>query len=473
MSTWVEFYNEIKDPSWPDCNDEGQFDSLPAPIQHECITVFGYTPGQFKKSSKLVNRVFPIKSDTACQLKWNWSTVYLTTEKTASCHRTNHHKFDTDQFDFHNTPSKLEDRRRMLNGQWPEQGCNYCQNIEQAGGQSDRITNLDFPGMHAPPELDNDPLAINVTPRILEVYFDNTCNLKCLYCGPYFSSLWDAENKKYGQFKRGDLVISDTFQKSSNIESNKQKLYSWLKQHRQHLTVFNILGGEPFYQQELEECLDLFDQHPAAELKLQIFTNLNVKPDKLRNIIQRIKTLIDQNKLRELEITASLDCWGPPQEYVRYPLNLSSWEKNFEYLLDQHWINLIISSTITPLTIKTLPDLLQKINHWNQQRTVYHYQNSVNGPSYMFIDIFGDIFVDDFEQSLLLKPEDNHEQIASKNYLKGIAQQSASQKPNIPEIVKLFDFLNEMDRRRNTDWAQVFPWLVTEFAKYGLTRTGV
>ena len=473
MSTWVEFYNEIKDSSWPDCNDEGQFDSLPIEIQQECISVFGYTPGQFKKTSKLINRVFPIKTSTACQLKWNWSTVYLTTEKTASCHRTDHHKFDIDMFDFHNTPEKLADRTRMLNGQWPERGCNYCRDIEDAGGQSDRITNLAFPGIHAPLELDIDPHAVMVTPRILEVYFDNTCNLKCLYCGPHFSSLWDAENKKYGLFTRGDLTISDSFKKSSNIESNKQKLFAWLKQNVQHLTVFNILGGEPFYQSELEECLDLFDQYPAPELKLQIFTNLNVKLSKLQNIVQRIKLLVDQNKLREFEITASLDCWGAPQEYVRYPLELSNWQTNFEYLVGQPWINLIINSTVTPLTIKTLPDLLERINAWRQQRPIYHYQNSVNSPSYMFIDIFGDIFVNDFKRALDLKPFSTPEQISSKNYLAGIAKQSANTGTNISEITKLFDFLNEMDRRRNTDWTQVFPWLVTEFAKYGLTRTKI
>jgi hypothetical protein len=469
MSTWSEFYNEIKDPSWPECDNESQFESLPDYIQQECINIFGYVPGQFKKTSKLVNRVFPIKTATACQLKWNWSTIFLTTEKTASCHRTNHHHFDTNQFDFHNTPSKLQDRKRMLQGQWPEKGCDYCRNIESAGGQSDRITNLDFPGIHAPPELDVDPSAVNVTPRILEVYFDNTCNLKCLYCGPHFSSLWDAENKKHGRFTQGNLVISDTFEKSANIEANKQKLYHWLKQNGKHLTVFNILGGEPFYQSELEECLDLFDQHPAPELKLQIFTNLNVKLSKLQTIIQRIQKLIEQNKLREFEVTASLDCWGPPQEYVRFPLNLKGWQQNFEYLLSQHWINLIVSSTVTPLTIKTLPELLEKIHKWNQTRAVYHYQNSVNGPSYMFIDIFGDIFAEDFDRALAFKPVDNPEQIASRNYLLGIAQQSASREPNVPEIVKLFDFLNEMDRRRSTNWATVFPWLVSEFAKYGLT----
>jgi hypothetical protein len=471
MSTWSEFYNEIKDPSWPECDNESQFDSLPDYIQQECIEVFGYTPGQFKKTSKLVNRVFPIKTATACQLKWNWSTIFLTTEETASCHRTDHHQFDTDQFDFHNTPSKLQDREHMLNGQWPDRGCSYCRDIEQAGGQSDRITNLDFPGVHAPPELATNSTAISVTPRILEVYFDNTCNLKCLYCGPYFSSLWDAENKRHGKFVRGDLVISNKFQKSNNIEKNKQKMFEWLTANRQHLTNFNILGGEPFYQQELEQCLDLFEQYPAPELKLQIFTNLNVKLGKLQTIIQRIRHLIDQDKLREFEITASLDCWGAPQEYVRYPLNLISWEENFNYILSQSWINLIVSSTVTPLTVKTLPDLLQRVAQWNQTRTVYHYQNSVNGPSYMFIDIFGDIFAEDFKQALKLKPANNPEQIASRNYLLGIAQQSASKGPNIPEIVKLFDFLNEMDRRRNTDWTQVFPWLVPEFAKYGLTTT--
>lgn len=395
MSTWQEFYNEIRDPGWPDCPNETQFSNLPLNIQQECIDVFGYQPGAFNKTSKLKNKIFPIRTKTACQLKWNWSTVFLTTEETASCHRTKHHKFDTDTFDFHNTPSKLDDRQQMLQGEWPTQGCNYCKNIETAGGQSDRITNLDFPGIHAPPELDNNPLATQVTPRILEVYFDNTCNLKCLYCGPHFSSLWDAENIKFGDAP---------FNKSKNIEINKQKIFEWLKINGHHLTNFNILGGEPLYQSELEDCLELFEQYPAPELKLQIFTNLNTKIAHLKRVVARIKQLVDQNKIREFEVTASLDCWGLPQEYVRYPLNLVSWEKNFEYLLGERWINLIVSSTTTPLTIKTLPDLLQKIKEWNTIRPVYHYQNSVNSPSYMFIDIFGDIFINDFNRALELNP---------------------------------------------------------------------
>ena len=459
MSTWVEFYNQIRDPSWPDCEQEDQFSQLPDHIQKECCKVFGYIPGAFRKQSKLVNRVFPINTATACQLKWNWSTIYLTTEGTASCCNANQHQFDTETFNFHNTPTKIQDRQHMLEGQWPDHGCESCIDIEQAGGQSERIIKSNFTGIHAPPELDHNPSAVNVTPRILEVYFDNTCNLKCLYCGPHFSSLWDAENIRHG---------AGAFAKSANIESNKQKIFSWLKQHGHNLTAFNILGGEPLYQDELDQCLNLFDQYPAPELKLQIITNLNAKLSRVQNLVERVKKLIDQDKLREFEITASLDCWGAPQEYVRYPLDLSVWEKNFEYLVDQPWINLIINSTVTPLTVKTLPDLLQRINQWSTTRKVYHYQSSVNGPSYMFIDIFGDIFQDDFAQALALKPNITPEEQLSRQYLQGIAQQSAHPGINVPEIKKLFDFLNENDRRRNTSWPIVFPWLVEEFAKYDL-----
>ena len=55
MSTWQEFYNEIRDPGWPDCPNETQFSNLPLNIQQECIDVFGYQPGAFNKTSKLKN----------------------------------------------------------------------------------------------------------------------------------------------------------------------------------------------------------------------------------------------------------------------------------------------------------------------------------------------------------------------------------------------------------------------------------
>jgi hypothetical protein len=120
------------------------------------------------------------------------------------------------------------------------------------------------------------------------------------------------------------------------------------------------------------------------------------------------------------------------------------------------------------LSIKTLADLLQKINEWSQTRKVYHYQNSVNDPESMFIDIFGDIFSEDFARAIALKPSATPEELASKQYLVGIAQQCQNSKPNTTKIHQLFKFLNDLDHRRKTNWNQTFTWLVPVFAQYNL-----
>jgi len=271
----------------------------------------------------------------------------------------------------------------MLEGAWPESGCEYCKHIEASGGASDRITNLDFWDFDPPKELQENPKAISVTPRILEIYFSNLCNLKCTYCGPYYSTLWDDELRRHGEAG---------FTVDPNYEANKQKCFEWLKDNVGELHQLNILGGEPLYQDEFDQLLDLLDHHPSPNLTLSFFSNLAVAHEKLTRKIDRIDSLISQGKIKKLIITASLDCWGDEAEFARFPLNLTVWEKNFNYLLAREWITLVIGSTITPLTIKSLHVLFNKINLWNQSRPVYWYGNSVNYPSYLFIDMFGNTF---------------------------------------------------------------------------------
>ena len=53
------------------------------------------------------NKFFPIKTDTACQLKWNWSTIRFYNGLTSSCHRAGFDQIDLSNFDqFHNSPTK-------------------------------------------------------------------------------------------------------------------------------------------------------------------------------------------------------------------------------------------------------------------------------------------------------------------------------------------------------------------------------
>ena len=131
-------------------------------------------------------RVFPINTDTSCLLKWSWSTVFLRQGTSSSCHRTDQQPIDPDNFaNFHNLPNKVQAREMMLNGEWPQGGCQYCEKIETAGGMSDRQYQLHsgHDGELTPRELLVDPTVTEVVPTILEIYFNNTCNMGCLYCG--------------------------------------------------------------------------------------------------------------------------------------------------------------------------------------------------------------------------------------------------------------------------------------------------
>ena len=401
------------------------------------------------------HKIFPIQTATSCQLKWAWSTIYLTTGTTASCHRTNQHKFDYETFNFHNTDQKVRDRELMLAGEWPGHGCEYCRNIESAGGASDRITNLDFWSFDQADELQINPTATHITPKILEIYFNNTCNLKCTYCGPHFSSLWNDERIRHGD--------KDVFIKDPNFEINKQKCFEWLEKNINKLHQLNVLGGEPLYQEEFDQLLTILENTPTPDLTLTFFSNLAVAHDKLVEKINRIQKLVEKQHIKKLIITASLDCWGPEQEYARFPLNLKTWEKNFNYLLDKEWITLVVGSTITPLTVKTLHVLMDKINCWNTLRPVYWYGNSVNFPDYFFIDMFGPVFTEDFDRAINLMPDHLEELRSVKDYLRGIRDQAGSSQPNLTNIEKLYTILNKLDNRRNTNWRTVYPWLVDLF----------
>ena len=49
QTSWLTFYEQIRDKSWPDCEHEKDFDQLPLYIQKEIIEVFGYTPTELGK----------------------------------------------------------------------------------------------------------------------------------------------------------------------------------------------------------------------------------------------------------------------------------------------------------------------------------------------------------------------------------------------------------------------------------------
>jgi len=415
---------------------------------------------------------FPVKTATGCRLKWSYSTIYLSRAKTASCHRVDQDNLTLETFmDFHNLPRKINDREQMLAGKWPGGGCEYCKNIEQADGFSDRQLHLHDTFDHmTPKELLEDPTATRVTPRTLEVYFNNTCNLKCVYCGPWFSSKIAAELKKHGSFQ--DTAYSedyDNWKMNPNYDKMVELLWEWMAINHKDLTTFQILGGEPFLQKEFEDCLDFFDKHPSPDLEVVIVSNLAIDDTRMDYFISRFAELKLRRKIKGLQITASLDCWGPQIEYIRSDLDLSQWHRNFEKLVAKKWIRMQINHAISVLSVKYMPELLAHMQQWNKINPIYNNFMTVQWPKYLNPAIFGpELFREDFKiiDSLILS--ENPLTQTTKKYMQGIESQIAASNPNLEQIKNLKSFLETIDKRRNRDYKVLFPWLVTEFEKAGV-----
>ena len=417
-----------------------------------------------------MSKIFPIKSDTACVLKWAWSTVFLYTKNTSSCHRVNQDSLTVDTFEtFHNTPRKVSHRELMRRGEWPGEGCEYCRDIENAGGTSDRMFQLESMTHKIPEELLTNPDANIVNPTLLEVYFSNLCNMACLYCGSYFSTVWEAENKKYGDFVYKSIKLENRVETSqSEYQQLVDQLFLWLEKNYKSLQIFQILGGEPFYQvEELNRCIDFFEANPNPTMSFSLISNLKVAPKRFQEVIDRLLKLKEESKIESVNITGSLDSWGREAEYVRYGLDLNEFATNLEYMLDKP-IVVCLNSAINSLGIKSMPMFVEKINYWNSLRPkhnpIYWTFMTVQPPEVLRPDIFPEnFFAEDFQTIISLFPEDTEYQRQSKDHMIGIAKQIAATPKDIEKIETLKIYLNEIDRRRNTNWKELFPWLLQKF----------
>lgn len=414
-------------------------------------------------------KYFPIKTATACQSKWNWSSIWLTEGTTASCHRVRHLPLALNDFDsFHNHPEKIKDRELMLQGQWPQGGCEYCKNIEDAGGSSDRMYHLGIPNL-VPPELYSNPTATSITPQIVEVFINNICNMSCVYCHAPCSSQIQQENKKFGNFKSKGVVIHNEGL-SDSLELQGQyfvKFCQWLENNSDKFVHLNLLGGETFYQPELNVILDILEKKQNPNLEITIVSNLMIKPNRLEQYIERFRQMCIDRHIGRLALTVSIDCWGAEQEYARTGLKLDIWEKNFAYIAKQKWIKLRTNQTISSLTLRTVPELFKKLDYYREDRASMSTEFSlVIGHTYLHPGIFGgEFWREDFDQILAMMPTKTEFQKKSKTYMEGIRARVLSSPVNLEEIENFQIYLNEMDRRRNTNWRDVYPYLVERIEK--------
>ena len=410
--------------------------------------------------------------DPTCALKFGWSTVKLSEGTSASCHRTAYDKVPEGDFGkFHHTPTQVETRKLMLEGKWPGKGCEYCKKIEDAGGISDRMEANSM-----------DPKHFSTTDcKILEVYFSNVCNQACIYCSAEYSSKWETENKKFGLDIETTDFARDFLKDKENFKRIKSEFWEWMENNHKPLVKYNILGGEPFFQPELLENLDFFETHPCPNLELTIVSNLKCPEKRFRATMDKIDNLRAIGNLGQVRITGSIDCWGDAFEYTRWGAKLEEFDRNLGILaLDYKEIETEIHMTMAATTIKDMPELITRLNYWNNLRNplrekssevksgvkehsnikpIHLNANFVVWPYHMAPDIFPTgFFKEDFKRA--------HTELdkgiwysSLYELMEGYEKSIDNTPVNYTKINKLKEELTNIDRRRGCDWKKTFPWL--------------
>jgi hypothetical protein len=191
-------------------------------------------------------------------------------------------------------------------------------------------------------------------------------------------------------------------------------------------------------------------------LNWHIFSNLNHKPEKFKAQLDKVKKLIEDNKLKSMMVICSIDCWGPDLEYVRYGLNIDWADKNILTLINTPGVDLQIHATITALSMPSMYLLAEKVIEWKRMKnSISFHWNTIHTPVCFDIYHFGNHFLKDVDRLIEVLKSDHMQPYQDTIY--GIRAKMETSVVNRMQVNRLYQFLNELDVRRKDDWKNRLP----------------
>lgn len=247
-------------------------------------------------------------------------------------------------------------RTEMLEGKYPEK-CSVCWNEEKSGIRSMRFDSFEY-------QLKKDILSEPGTPKRLDLYLSNICNLKCRICSPEYSSKWIPEAKEtLGIHENTHLNFT---------EENRQFIYNWLPD----MVEIGLFGGEPFYNKECIELLSYcVDHRLSKKITLLINTNATIYSDEIVSLLKNFK---------KVYLNFSIDDIGKRFEYQRKG---AIWNESIQVVSQftkvggftgKDVIECKICCTVSALNIYYLPEMFE----WCSQNFpgMLLYLNFLHGP---------------------------------------------------------------------------------------------
>jgi pyruvate-formate lyase-activating enzyme len=453
---------------------------------------------EYQKTLEKLNSV----SDSFCLAKWFQVTLHLQNGQNHSCHHPNTHQATKVELErtpsaLHNTQFKKVMRKMMLTGVRPKE-CEYCWKIEDTPGEhySDRTvkSNDDW----AKPYFEEALKAADVedvNPRYLEVSFSNSCNLKCAYCLPHISSSWMKELKQFGNYPTHSVHHSYPIEEKIPITDSTANpfvkvFWDWWPSLYKDLRVLRVTGGEPLLVPDTFKLLDYVVQNPNKELSLAINTNLCVDTRFVEKAVERINTINKSGNLRDITIYTSLDTWGAQAEYIRHGLVLEHFKKNLYHVLENAPdVTVSFMCTYNLLSIAHFREFLEFIielkNKYKNPKDKYKPRiildiSYLKDPHFMCVNIADKNLIERMKSDLnfmqshaVSKKKDgehgfNDYELNKMERLVSFASLGVKDNFRLLQLLDLYKFFTEHDRRRSTDFEKTFPEYM-EMWKFGKT----
>ena len=437
-----------------------------------------------------------------CLAKWTQVTMHLGTGMTHSCHHPSPHKIPLNELKrnpsaLHNTKHKKTRRKEMLEGKRPSE-CNYCWNVEDnSNSYSDRVFKSTEPwSINDFDKIKDSYWRDDFNPRYVEVSFGNTCNFACAYCGPQYSSKWVEEIEKHGgyptehNFNSIDDIKARDQMPYKQTEHNPyiEAFWEWWPSLFPDLHTFRITGGEPLLLKDTFKVLEYIQKHhnQNSNISLAINTNLGVPDKLLEKFITIAKDLCENNKVRELIIFTSVEGTNKQAEYTRYGLEYDKFWSNIDKVLTElPKVTINIMATFNALSVFTYSDLIDRVFEYKKK-----YANGerywvsalqldtsyLRWPTHLSVKILEeehkDLILKSAEKALYYGikefTQDNYGfsnveiQKIKRTYDYATGSTDFNQDKYRKDFVK---FVDEYDKRRNTNFVETFPELKSMYDK--------
>jgi organic radical activating enzyme len=354
-------------------------------------------------------------------------------------------------------------RLSLLAGEKIEE-CNTCWVKERMGGISRRMVSNrlykdefteDIARKHTDAAGNTD-----WDPSYWDLRFGNLCNLKCVMCHPASSNQWYEEyvliNNETSFTDGGKIVQLSRYSVGRYVDSgvynwwDNQNFWDRLRKKIPFLKQVYLVGGEPMLIEPHYDFLQhVVDSGRAGEVTLEYDTNLTT-------VNQRVLDL--WKYFKEIKLRVSVDDIGNSFEYVRYPSKWNTLITNLHKLKLKLGNTVRVDFTVTwqLLTVLTTTTLLEFLSD--------NFPNSIVSVRILSSPDYFDVAI--LPKSVKIELLDLYKKFQEKYPANKIDHliKYLHETLDSGDTVKLNEckrVLSILDRSRNTNWQELYPWLAT------------